>query len=156
VIALGVILVVFGAAFAVAEAHVPGGVLGAIGGLCAVVGGVVLIGEAGGGTALAVPVAVGIALVVFGWTLFAMRSAAAVRRGEARTGREALCGRVGVVRQWDEPAGHVFVEGALWRAQRSWGEDDPEALHTGDPVVVENVDGLTLSVRAAEPWELVT
>jgi membrane protein implicated in regulation of membrane protease activity len=50
----------------------------------------------------------------------------------------------------------VFVDGALWRARRSWGEpDDAVPLHDGDRVVVERVDGLTLSVRAAEEWELI-
>ena len=34
-------------------------------------------------------------------------------------------------------------------------EDDAAELHEGDPVVVERLDGLTLSVRRAEDWELV-
>jgi membrane protein implicated in regulation of membrane protease activity len=34
--------------------------------------------------------------------------------------------------------------------------DDPEELREGDPVVVERVQGLTLSVRRAEEWELET
>jgi membrane protein implicated in regulation of membrane protease activity len=35
--------------------------------------------------------------------------------------------------------------------------DEPEEpeLHAGDPVVVERLSGLTLSVRRAEDWELV-
>ena len=51
----------------------------------------------------------------------------------------------------------MAVDGALWRARRSLGPDDDEAheLHTGDPVVVEHLNGLTLSVRPAEEWELL-
>ena len=67
---------------------------------------------------------------------------------------EALPGRIGVVRSWDEPAGQVFVDGALWRARHEALPDD-ETIHEGDTVVVERVSGLTLSVRRAEEWELL-
>jgi membrane protein implicated in regulation of membrane protease activity len=71
-----------------------------------------------------------------------------------RAGAEGLCGRIGVVRAWDEPAGQVFVDGALWRARLDWSPPDGEALHEGDAVVVERVSGLTLCVRRADEWEL--
>ena len=58
-------------------------------------------------------------------------------------------GRVGVARGAD----CVFVDGALWRA-RSWGLEGEPPLARGDPVVVENVNGLTLTVRPAEEWEV--
>jgi membrane-bound serine protease (ClpP class) len=61
-----------------------------------------------------------------------------------------------VVRRWSEPAGQVFINGALWRARRRWADsDDNESLREGDLVVVERVTGLTLSVRRAEEWELI-
>jgi membrane-bound serine protease (ClpP class) len=59
---------------------------------------------------------------------------------------------MGVVRNWTGGDGQVFVDGALWRARRSWADDDGE-LGEGDPVVVERVSGLTLAVRRAEDWE---
>jgi len=59
------------------------------------------------------------------------------------------------VRRWSEPAGQVFVEGALWRARHDPMEADEPRLHEGDPVVVERVSGLTLCVRRAEEWELL-
>ena len=49
--------------------------------------------------------------------------------------------------------GHVLVAGERWRARRSW-PDEP-ALTEGDQVVVEQVQGLTLSVRRAEEWEVL-
>ena len=64
-----------------------------------------------------------------------------------RLGR--LIGRVGEVRS----SGQVFLDGALWRA-RAWSPDDEEGLQRGDPIVVERVDGLTLTVRRAEEWEV--
>ena len=51
------------------------------------------------------------------------------------------------------PLGQVFLDGALWRA-RLWAGDEDAALQRGDPIVVERVDGLTLTVRRAEEWEV--
>jgi membrane-bound serine protease (ClpP class) len=155
--ALGFALLLIGAVLIVAEAHVPGGVLGVTGGLALAVGGIVVIAGLGGGAALALPVGVGLGVATVGSVLLVSRQAARAQHGRVRSGAEALCGCVGVVRGWSEPAGQVFVGGALWRARRSWGEleEGGAPLHEGDPVVVERVDGLTLSVRPAEEWELI-
>jgi membrane protein implicated in regulation of membrane protease activity len=61
------------------------------------------------------------------------------------------------VRSWDEKAGCVQVDGALWTARRSVLEDPEEAdaLHAGDTVVVDHLDGLTVGVRRAEEWEVI-
>jgi membrane protein implicated in regulation of membrane protease activity len=59
---------------------------------------------------------------------------------------------VGVVRAAPAPLAQVFVDGALWRARPCL--DGGETLREGDAVVVERVQGLTLSVRRAEEWEL--
>jgi membrane-bound serine protease (ClpP class) len=153
---LGFALLIVGAVLLVAEAHVPGGVLGVLGGLALIAGGIVVIGALGGGAAVAVPVAVGIGAATAGWMLVATRKAASARRGAIQSGREALCGHIGVVRTWHEPKGQVFVDGALWRAQHDWsGREKQDSLVEGDHVVVERVNGLTLSVRRAEEWELV-
>ena len=47
----------------------------------------------------------------------------------------------------------MFVDGALWRA-RKWDLEGEAELQPGDPVVIEQVSGLTLTVRPAEEWEL--
>jgi membrane protein implicated in regulation of membrane protease activity len=52
-----------------------------------------------------------------------------------------------------EPVGRVLVDGALWRARRWDLEGEPD-LRPGDPVVIERVSGLTLTVRPAEEWEV--
>ena len=155
-IALGFVLLVMGAVLAVAEAHVPGGVLGVAGGVALMAGGIIVIATLGGSVALAVSVGLGLGTAAGGWAFLVTRKAASVRRARVQAGAEALCGRLGVVRGWSEPAGQVFIDGALWRARHGWAEIDGEALHAGDPVVVERVSGLTLSVRRAEEWELIT
>jgi membrane-bound ClpP family serine protease len=151
-IEVGVALVVVGAALLVAEAHVPSGVLGAAGGLTLATGAALAIAGAGAGVA-AVAAAIVAALAVTGlWFAVATRKSLAARRLRAASGREALSGRTGVVRNWTGEAGQVFVDGALWRARRSLA-DDGEELGAGDAVVVERVSGLTLGVRRAEEWE---
>lgn len=148
---LGVALVLVGAALLVAEAHAPAGALGIAGGLALAGGAALAIGAAGGGVAIVVPVVVGAGAIAVLWLTVATRKALATQTRRARAGREALSGRVGVVRSWSGSGGQVLVDGALWRALRSWDDDDP--LGEGDPIVVERVSGLTLAVRKAEDWE---
>jgi len=153
--ALGVALLLVGGVLLVAEAHIPGGVFAALGGVALVAGGVIVITLLGAGAAVAVPVGVGIGAAAGGWALLASGKARSARRARVQAGAEALCGRLGVVRRWSEPGGQVFVDGALWRARQSWAESDGDPLQEGDQVVVERVNGLTLSVRRAEEWELI-
>jgi membrane-bound ClpP family serine protease len=153
--ALGLVLLLLGATLVVVEAHVPGGVAGVAGGLALVAGGIVAVAGAGGSLALAVPVGIGVGVAVAGWMLLAATKTAAARRLRIQAGAEALAGRVGVVRGWRDASGSVFVDGALWRARLDWPEPEDVALEEGDPIVVEHVTGLTLSVRRAEDWELV-
>jgi membrane-bound ClpP family serine protease len=147
---LGIVLLLLGAALAAAEAHVPSH--GALGGAAAVAaaGGIALVvGGAGFGiaAALALGLAVGAVAAVYAWIV--VHKALAVSRRRVRSGAEGLVGRVGEARA----AGQVFLDGALWRA-RVWPGEEDAALQRGDPIVVERVDGLTLTVRRAEEWEV--
>jgi membrane-bound ClpP family serine protease len=151
---LGVVLLLLGAALAAAELHVPSH--GALGGSAAVAaaGGIALvIGGAGFGlaAALAGGLALGLVGAVYVWVVLSKALIASHRR--VRSGAEALIGRVGEVRATPAPLGQVFLDGALWRA-RLWAGDEEESLQRGDPIVVERVDGLTLTVRRAEEWEV--
>jgi membrane-bound serine protease (ClpP class) len=155
--ALGVALLVIGAAVVVTEAHVPTlGMLGGPGVIAMAVGTVLAVGGLGGGIVLALVAAVLVAAAGAGVVAVSVQKGRAVRRRRVRTGAEGLVGRVGVVRSWGEPnSGRVLVDGALWRARRSWGDEEPDReLHVGDSVVVEQLSGLTLGVRPAEDWEL--
>jgi len=147
VFALGLLLVIVGAVLVAAEAHVPShGVLGG-GAVAALAVGVALLLSAAGSTVLvAVFAALAVALGGGAWLFVLVRKALATRRLRASN---SLVGRVGVARAADS----VFVDGALWRA-RSWGLEGDPPLSRGLPVVVENVNGLTLTVRPAEEWEV--
>jgi membrane-bound ClpP family serine protease len=152
---LGPVLLLVGVLLVVAEAHAPGGVLGVAGGIALMTGGIIAIFALGGGAVLALPVGLALGVAGGAWALVATRAAAASRGTRIRAGAEALHGRVGTARGWSEPAGQVFVDGALWRARHEWPGADGEAIREGDSVVVERVSGLTLSVRRAEDWELI-
>jgi membrane-bound serine protease (ClpP class) len=154
-IALGIVLLLSGIALVVAEAHVPGGVLGTAGAILLAAAVAVLATAVGADPMIAVPVGAGLLLAASTWGLLAARSVAKARHARVRSGPEALSGRIGVVRAWSEPDGQVYVDGELWRARHSWGPGEGTDLHEGDAVVVERLAGLTLCVRRAEEWELI-
>jgi membrane-bound ClpP family serine protease len=151
VVLVGIALLLAGAGLLVAEAHLPTyGALG-LGGVVALVAGTAIAVDAsGGGAALIVGVAAIVALGALALLAVMARATLAAARPRARTGAEGLIGHVGVIRRVPAPLGQVYVDGALWRA-RPCMEDE---LDVGDPVVVERVNGLVLSVRRAEEWEL--
>ena len=151
---LGVALLVAALVLVLAEAHLStGGLIGA-GASAAAVGGVaLLLVAAGAGTAGVLIVAVCLAAGAASTLMFARRRILRPNRARPRTGREALVGRLGVIRSAGELEAAVFVDGALWRAEPDHA-DEETTLHRGDRVVIEGVNGLTLRVRRAEEWEL--
>jgi membrane-bound ClpP family serine protease len=112
--ALGVILVMVGAALMVAEAHVPThGALGT-GAAAALTAGVVLVLSGAGapaGAVLASGVVVALAGLALAWLLLVKSLAA--RRLAVRSGPRALVGRVAPVRSVPAPIGRVQLDGAL-------------------------------------------
>jgi membrane-bound ClpP family serine protease len=153
--ALGVSLLVIGAIVIVVEAHVPTlGMLGGPGVLALGAGAILAVSGMGGGIALGILAALLLVLVGGGVLALSLRKGMAVRRRRVRAGPEGLVGHLGVVHSWTEPSGKVLVDGALWQARQTWCDEEPRDLHQGDPVVVEQLSGLTLRVRPAEEWEL--
>ena len=62
-------------------------------------------------------------------------------------GPERLLGEVGEVKEWQQREGYVFVDGELWRAVGA------VPLKTGNKVVIQKVEGLTLTVNLLYPKE---
>jgi len=151
---IGLLLVLVGATLVVAEAHVPAhGALGAAAAVALAAGIGLLVSGAGLGTGAVLGATLATALFSLALVLLIARKGLAARRLRARGGAEGLVGRLGEVRAAPAPVGRVFVDGALWRARRWDLEGEPE-LQPGDPVVIEQVSGLTLTVRPAEEWEV--
>jgi membrane-bound ClpP family serine protease len=151
VVLLGIALLLTGAGLLIAEAHLPSyGALGLGGVIALVAGTAIAVDASGGGATLIVAVAAIVALAALALVAVIARATVAASRPRALTGAEALVGHVGVIRRAPAPLGQVFVDGALWRARPCMDDE----LHVGDPVVVERVQGLVLTVRRAEEWEI--
>jgi membrane-bound ClpP family serine protease len=125
------------------------GALGAAAVATGATGLALVIGGAGFGLALALIGGLIAAALGAGYLWVVVHKALAARRARVRSGAEGLVGRVGEARA----GGQVFLDGALWRA-RQWNFEEEVVLERGDPIVVERVDGLTLTVRRAEDWEV--
>jgi membrane-bound ClpP family serine protease len=150
----GILLVLVGATLLVAEAHVPSHGAFGVGAAVALASGIgLIVSGAGLGAAAVVGTTLVAALFSLAFVALIVRKGMATRQIRARGGAEGLIGHLGEVRTAPAPVGRVFVDGALWRA-RQWGLDGEPELQPGDPVVIEQVSGLTLTVRPAEEWEV--
>src|SRR3954471_14177743 len=121
-VAVGVVLILVGAALLVAEAHLPAGVLGIGGALALAAGAALAIAGAGAGLAIVLAAALSAGAVAALWVTVAARKALATRSLRNVAGREALAGHTGVVRSWNGSGGQVLLDGALWQACNSWPE----------------------------------
>jgi membrane-bound serine protease (ClpP class) len=159
VTAAGVLLLVFGVAMIIAEAHLPThGILGASGVAALIAAGLVLYDTDTSAYEISAPVVILAGLLIGGFLAFAVERAVRVRGQPARTGWEEMIGAVGEVREPLDPVGQIFVEGALWRAElmppgpgsehaAAGSGTDGRPLERGSRVRVESVEGLTLRVR---------
>jgi membrane-bound serine protease (ClpP class) len=152
VTAAGIALLVIGIGLIIAEAHLPThGVLGGVGVVGMALAGLILFDTDSDEFGISPPVVIAVALVLGGFLAFAVQRAVAARHEPVRTGWEELIGAVGDVRVALQPAGQVFVEGALWRAEPT---EDGARLERGARVRVDSVEGLTLRVsQVAEEAE---
>jgi membrane-bound ClpP family serine protease len=158
---------------AISEAHRPThGIAGGLGVAVMAIGIGLALAGAGAGAAIGIGAAALLAAGGAGGIGLVVTRSGAVRRRRVRGGAEGLIGQIGVVRSWsvEEGGGRVSLAGALWHARRSAAPEDPfdefeefdgpgetggPGLQAGDRVVVENLSGLTVSVRPAEDWELL-
>jgi membrane-bound serine protease (ClpP class) len=92
-----------------------------------------------------VTIAAAAALAFF---VFVMTSVLRAQAGPEGVAVEDLVGRPGIVRSVLNPEGHVYIDGALWRAR--WTGDTKRAK-VGTPVEVHGVDGAVVLVRPFEP-----
>ena len=147
VVVLGAVVVLVGIAVVVIEAHATTGGVLAVAGVMAGAAGVGLI-LAGSGAALVVTIPVAVLLAVLGvlGIMSIARKVVVARNQALRTGPTALVGTVASVRTWSQEEGQVTADGTLWRAvlSRDWQDTRPVP---GETVVVDTLDGLTMSVR---------
>ncbi|MDQ6671895.1 MAG: nodulation protein NfeD [Chloroflexota bacterium] len=123
------------------------GILAAGGGASFVIGSLLLINAPDQPFLQVSTIAVAaVTAVLVAFFLLIVTAAVTSRRKRVVTGREGMLGAAGVVRRELQPGstGLVLVVGELWRAVAPDGR-----LGVGEPVVVQAIDGLTLTVRRA-------
>jgi membrane-bound serine protease (ClpP class) len=147
----GVLLLIFGVAMIIAEAHLPThGILGASGVASLIAAGLLLYDTNSSALGISAPVVIAVGLILGGLLAFAVERAVQARTQPKRTGWEEMVGAVGEVRQPLAPVGQIFVQGALWRARLGGPNGGDRRLERGSKVRVESVEGLTLHVRPLE------
>jgi membrane-bound serine protease (ClpP class) len=121
-----------------------GGVLAVIGAAGLVAAGVIALGEDSEVGDYVGPGLITLGVLSAVTTIVVGRKVLAAHRDEpVRTGWEELVGREGEVREPLDPAGQIWIEGALWKARVGDGEP---AIGIGTRVQIRSVDGLTLVV----------
>ncbi len=155
VTAAGILLLALAVVLIAAETQVASfGVLGGAGIAALVAGGLLLFDTDSEALAVSVPVAASTGAVLGGFTLFAASKAMSARAAPPRSAAGDLVGSIATVRSALDPEGHVYAQGALWRARLAGhGGDGPRAASPGSRVRIDAVDGLTLIVQP-EPKEL--
>lgn len=146
--AAGILLLLLGLGLLVAETQIVShGALALAAAASLVAGGLLLFDTDSEAFRVSVPAAVAAGALLSGFALFAMSKGLRARRAVVHGGAEELIGARGTVRAPIDPVGQVFVHGALWRARAA---DPEETIEPGAPILVEAVDGLTLTVRPRE------
>jgi membrane-bound serine protease (ClpP class) len=136
----GLILLLAGVGLLVADVHVTShGALTVAGLIAIAVGAIFLFQNAPAPYHTSAPLVVTIAVVLGAVWAFAIGKAWQVRHKPVEVAPEMIAGAVGEVRR----EGLVFVNGELWQARTTGGEQ----LRPGEKVRVESLDGLVLTVR---------
>jgi membrane-bound serine protease (ClpP class) len=143
--AAGILLLLLALALLVAEVKIVSHGALALGSIASLVaGGLLLFDTDSDVFEVSVPAAIGAGALFGAFALFALSKAIGARRAVVHGGAEELIGAHGTARAALDPVGHVFVHGALWRARLA---DPGTRIEPGDPVLVEAIEGLTLTVR---------
>ena len=134
----GLVLVLLGIGLLVIDAHVTSHGALSVSGLISLSVGAMLLFHNTSGFHTSLPLVVTVAALLGSFWAFALTKSVQARRRPVSVGPQEIIGMHGVVR-----GGLVAVRGELWQARSTTGEP----LVTGEEVVVQGIDGLTLAVR---------
>jgi membrane-bound serine protease (ClpP class) len=87
-------------------------------------------------------------ITAFAFFVFVMTSILRAQAGPEGVSVDDLVGRPGIVRSVLNPEGHVYIDGALWRARWTGGS---KRAKVGTPVRVHAVDGPVVLVEPFRP-----
>ena len=141
---VGLALMLLGIGLMVVEAVSPSfGILGVGGAVAFVIGSVMLMDTDLPGYQIAMPVIAAFSVSTFLIMVLVLRMALQSTRKAVVSGSEGMQGTTAVaIRDFDGGVGWVRVLGEIWQAHSA----DP--VREGDVVVIQNVEGLKLTVRS--------
>lgn len=141
--AAGIVLIVLAMLLFIVDLKaVTHGVLTTAAVIAMTLGGLLLIDTGFLAEGINIPLLVITVLVIAGIFAFILRKVIDSRRRPYAAGEQMMVGSVGVVREPLNPAGMIFIDGALWQATSASG-----MVPAGAPVKVVAVDGLHLRVQ---------
>ena len=137
----GLVLIMLGIAFMIAEIYFPAyGSLGVGGVLAFIIGSVILIPTEAPGFGIPLPLILGIGIASALFLIFVMGMVIKARDRPVVSGREELIGSIGEVTEDFEREGWARVHGEIWRVKSA------ARLQRGQKIRVAKIDGLTLEV----------
>ena len=138
----GIALILLGMALMAAEAFAPSfGILGIGGVIAFALGAAIMFDTDVPEFRIALPVLGAVAVASLGASLLTTRLALKSRHAKVVSGRDEMIGASARILDWEGASGHVHAHGERWRASGTG------AFHTGQPVRVVGLDGLTLTVE---------
>ena len=136
----GLLLILLGIIFFIAEIKVTSYGMLSVGGLISLtIGSIMLFEDVGVSLKLLLPTVI----LVGGFFMVVAGLAFRAYRAQPRSGVEGILGEVGIVKERIDPEGLVFVHGEYWRALAA------EKIEPGEKIEVEKIQGLILKVRKA-------
>ena len=140
--AAGFAFVALAIIFFIAEIFAPGTGILAFGGVVSLFFGLMMLFRAAEGFMVPISIIVTVSLLTGAFFIFLVSLGLRALRKPYVSGREGVVGHVGEARTDLDPAGKVFVDGALWSAT-----SETESIAKGDRIEVVEMIGLKLTVR---------
>lgn len=142
----GLLLLLLGIGFLVAEVWVTSGGLLAIGGAIALfIGSLMLVESPAPFLKVSYKVIIPAVLLTVAFFVFVVGAGLKAQWRKVVTGTQGLVGERGVATTDIEPTGQVFVHGELWTARSD------EKIVKGDEIEVVSVEGLVVKVKRVDP-----
>ena len=140
----GLLLILLGIIFFIAEIKVTSYGMLSVGGLISLtIGSIMLFEDVGVSLKLLLPTVI----LVGGFFMVVAGLAFRAYRAQPRSGVEGILGEVGIVKEQIDPEGMVFVHGEYWRARAA------DKIEPGEKIEVEGIRNLILKVKKATNTE---
>lgn len=140
----GLLLILLGIIFFIAEIKVTSYGMLSVGGLISLtIGSIMLFEDVGVSLKLLLPTVI----LVGGFFMVVAGLAFRAYRAQPRSGVEGILGEVGIVKERIDPEGLVFVHGEYWRARAA------DKIEPGEKIEVEGIRNLILKVKKATNTE---